>query len=271
MRAIFLWLAAGAMAYGQPVFEAASVKLSTPNAPMIGCKSDPGTWTCTGTALSRLIVMAWDLPVFMVKTPDWAGGVRVDISARIPPGTSKDDLLRMQQAMLTERFKLRFHYEPKEMPVSVLTVAKAGILKEAQPQMEHGTAPRPGQVDADGCPVLAPGMEGPSATTSGRIRWQKADASMEEIVKQLALLLGGPVVNETGLKKRYDISLCWYQDLPAEVRRMMEADGQSTSVGEGGPTVRQALQSQAGLKVESKKAPVKILVVDYAERVPVEN
>jgi len=276
MRPIVLLLAAN-LTGGAQTFEVASLKLASQNARGRMCKggpgtSDPGLWTCTNVPLGYLINSAYDLQPFQFRPPDYVNGINVDVSARVPPGTSKDAFRRMQQALLVERFRLQFHYEPKEMPVFEITVAKPGLMHESQPDAKPpAPLPKPGTVDRDGYPVLAPGQEGPMTTPEGRMRWRKTNASMTEIAKGLELLLGGPVVDSTGLSGKYDVTLSWYRELPIEVRRAMEAGGESPPPGEGGPTIRQALLSQLGLKVESKKAPVKVFVLDHADRAPAEN
>ena len=94
---------------------------------------------------------------------------------------------------------------------------------------------------------------------------------MEEITPIFALQVGGPVQDATGLKGRYDLSLTWYREIPPEEKARLEAMGETVAAGEGGPTFRQAVQDQLGLRLEVKKGMVPVMVIDRADKVPVAN
>jgi uncharacterized protein (TIGR03435 family) len=94
---------------------------------------------------------------------------------------------------------------------------------------------------------------------------------MEEITPIFALQLGGPVKDATGLKGRYDLSLSWYRETTTELKARLEAMGETVTTGEGGPTFRQAVKDQLGLKLEVKKGMVPVMLIDHADKVPVAN
>jgi len=173
----------------------------------------------------------------------------------VGPGTTKEQFRQMQQDLLVKRFHLQFHYVPKEMPVSELTVVKHGLLKES-------AAPAPEQRDF---------VPGPLSSLDGGVQWNVANVSMEEITPIFALQLGGPVRDATGLKGRYDLALTWYREIPPELKARLEAMGETVTAGEGGPTFKQALLDQLGLRLEVKKGMVPVMVIDHADKVPLAN
>src|SRR5690349_21860117 len=126
------WIAVLAMACAstagaQNSFEAASVKLSQQNS--AGCSggpgtTDPGMWRCGNVSLAALISLAYNLQRYQFQPLDWMFESRYDVVARPGPGTTKVQFRQMQQDLLVTRFHLKFHYEPKEMPVAEISVAK---------------------------------------------------------------------------------------------------------------------------------------------------
>src|ERR1022692_4294772 len=99
---------------------------------------------------------------------------RYDFVARVGPGTTKEQFRQMQQDLLVKRFHLQFHYEPKEMPVSEISVVKRGLLKES-------AAAAPEQRDF---------VQGPASSFDGSVHWNVTNVSMEEITPIFALQTG---------------------------------------------------------------------------------
>jgi uncharacterized protein (TIGR03435 family) len=176
---------------------------------------------------------------------------RFNIVAKIPNGADRRKFDSMQQKLLAERFGLRVHFEKKDMTVYELTVAKSGPrLKESQEPEKPEAAWR------------AP-AGGPPARTMARVS-RKGD-SMAQLADFLSNQLGQPVADSTGLTARYDYDLSF----------MMEpggcAAGPSTSESEFGASLMDAVRDQLGLKLEKKKGKSEVLIVDHAEKVPIEN
>jgi uncharacterized protein (TIGR03435 family) len=192
---------------------------------------------------------------------------RFNISGKIPEGTTKEQFRLMQQNLLTERFKMKFHHEMKELQVYDLVVAKNGpkinASEPAPPPKDPDAPPPPGPYkrDKDGFPIIPPDdhrrmlfdMNGPRAVQ------RFPDHSMEQFAAFLANSVARPVNDATGLKGKHDFTLKWVMDW-----------GRS-SAEESGPNIFEALQQQLGLKLESKKGTVDILVVDHIEKTPTEN
>ena len=251
-------MACASIACAQNSFEVASVKPAQENS--AGCSggpgtTDPGMWRCGSVSLANLISLAYNLQRYQFQPLDWMFDSRYDVVARVGPGTTKEQFRQMQQDLLVKRFHLQFHYEPKEMPVSEISVVKRGLLKES-------TAAAPEQRDF---------VQGPASSFDGSVHWNVTNVSMEEITPMFALQLGGPVKDATGLKGRYDLSLSWYREITTELKARLEAMGETVTIGEGGPTFRQAVKDQLGLKLEVKKGMVPVMLIDHADKVPVAN
>jgi uncharacterized protein (TIGR03435 family) len=252
-----LAMACASIACAQTSFEVASVKPAQEKS--AGCSggpgtTDPGMWRCGNVSLANLVSLAYDLQRYQFQPLDWMFDSRYDVVARVGPGTTKEQFRQMQQDLLVKRFHLQFHYQAKEIPVSELTGVKRGLLKEsAMPPEQRDFVP------------------GPMSFFDGSVHWNVTNASMEEITPIFALQMGGPVKDATGLKGRYDLSLSWYRDIPPELKSRLEAMGETVTTGEGGPTFRQAVQDQLGLKLEVKKGMVPVMLIDHADKVPVAN
>ena len=257
-RIAVLAIVCASIACAQTSFEVASVKPAQEKS--AGCSggpgtSDPGMWRCGNVSLANLISLAYALQRYQFQPLAWMSDSRYDVVARVGPGTTKEQFRQMQQDLLVKRFHFQFHYEAKEMPVSELTVAKRDLLKES-------AAPTPEQRDF---------VPGPTSSLDGSVHWNVTNVSMEEITPIFALQLGGPVKDATGLKGRYDLSLSWYREITTELKARLEAMGETVTTGEGGPTFRQAVKDQLGLKLEVKKGMVPVMLIDHADKVPVAN
>jgi uncharacterized protein (TIGR03435 family) len=225
--------------------------------------NDPGHWKGDNLSLSDLVTNAYNLKRYQLSALPWMGDARFDIQAKVPAGATRDDLKLMLQGMLEERFKLEVHREKKEMSGFELAAAKNGPkLKEADPpQPPPESPPAPGgppKIGPDGYPVLTGGTT--MAMMNGRARWQNSQCTAEAIATMLAGQTGRPVTDASGLKGKYNVSLFWASDS----RTGAEAD-------DPGPSIYTAIQEQLGLKLESKKVTVEMLVVDKAEKSPTEN
>jgi uncharacterized protein (TIGR03435 family) len=267
-------LAVSVTAHAQtPQFEVASIKPSPPDRHNgRGMTGGPGTkdsglFICDNVRLVDLVIVAYDLPGYRLSGPDWMNTARFDISAKIPEGTTREQFKMMQQNLLAERFKMKFHHEQREVPGYDLVVAKNGPkMKEAEPPPpEDPDAPKPAtappsrKVDKDGFPILTPGRQWNAAMDGQRWTQRITDASMEHFVGYLGNMLGQPVRDATGLKGKYDFILRWFDD-----------HGRP-STDDSGPNIFEALQAQLGLKLESKKTMVDTLVIDHIEKAPTEN
>jgi len=275
LSTILMFFASGA-AYGQaadvrPEFEVASIKPSAPIDYARGMRvmanggpgtPDPGRFTTENLTLYNLLTLAYGTERYQITAPDWTQSSRFDISAKVPEGTTREQLLLMLQRLL----KLAVHHEQKEMQAYELTVGKSGPkLRESAD--EPASAPDPSArpespkaaLDKDGFPATPPGNAPFMRMMNGRARWRLAKTSMDEFAKSLAGPVGGPVSDATGLEGKYDFTVSWVS-APAGV-----------IPDDAGPTIFGAIQEQLGLKLTPKKVMVDMLVVDHMEKAPTEN
>jgi uncharacterized protein (TIGR03435 family) len=225
---------------------------------------DPGLFTCHNWSASDLVSTAFDLARYELSAPDWMESARFDMSAKIPEGTTKEQFSRMLQNFLVERFKLTYHREKKEVQGYSLVVIKNGPkFKESVPTPlpedsdRPATKPSPMKRGEDGYPILPAGRDSTMAVMYGYATQRFGDATMEHLAMHLGFQLHAPVLDATGLKGKYDFSLRWIMD------RMTEDTG--------GPNLFRALQEQLGLKLDSTKVPINVLIVDHFEKTPTEN
>jgi uncharacterized protein (TIGR03435 family) len=268
----FLTVAGGQTPLAPPQFEVAAIKPSPPDSMSFemsggpGTK-DPGLFRCENVDLTSLVTMAFDVPRYRFSGPDWMRSTRFNISAKIPDGTTKEQFALMQQNLLTERFKMTFHREKKEMQGYDLVVAKNGpkIKESAQTpppaELDSPKSPPAGpyKIGTDGFPILPPGREWRTGIAGRRLVQRFTDATMERVAALLASSLARPINDATDLKGKYDFTVKWIMDWGPP------------SPDDSGPDIFQALQEQLGLKLEPKKVMVDLLVVDHIEKTPTEN
>lgn len=260
--AILILIACGA-GWSQPVeprlqFEVASVKPAPPPEQRSGGRGaprstggprtpDPSLFICDSCTLSELVISAFNIQPYRLSAPSWMESERFTVNARVPVGTTVEQLRLMQQNLLAERFKLTYHHEEKEMPRWELVVAKGGPKLKASVGELAGTDAR---------------EPGATVTPDGRVSAQYIDQSMTELAAILSKQVHMPVTDITGLMGKFDFTLTW----------AMDRGGPSpASDADCGPTIFNALQTQLGLKLQQKKGPVDRLVIDHAERVPTGN
>jgi uncharacterized protein (TIGR03435 family) len=231
--------------------------------------------------LSLVIWGAFGFQAFQFSAHDPCCLARFDFDVRVPDGASKDQFARMLQNLLRERFKLAFHYQPKEMAVYELTVGSKGLkMKESSPSApslsdEPWWAPsHVYTIDQDGYPVFAAGRGG-LAGSADHYRWTAFNVSIQDIAKTLSDQLGRPVDDATGLKGEYDVDLKWTIDSDFLLSERAKAEIREL-VGElpdnaPGPTLVRAVQDQLGLRLNSKKGSGEIVVIDHIEKAPTPN
>jgi bla regulator protein blaR1 len=274
---------------GKMAFEVASIKQSKPgtffppNFPL-----DPGdAYAPTGGRFSadfrvaNYITFAYKLWLtqeqiqsMLAPLPKWVATDAFDIHARAPiDNPTKDQMRLMMQSLLADRFQLAIHFETQVVPVLALSIVKPGKLG---PKLRPHAEGPPCDVVTDSA---APGSQGGSADVFPArcyvTVWDMKPNSMPRVGSRnttMALLasalpgvgnLGRPVVDQTGLSGRFDFMIEWVPDSKGPAVPNVPPDLE-------GPTFLQALHEQLGLKLESTKVPIQVLVVDHVER-PSEN
>jgi bla regulator protein BlaR1 len=229
-----------------PKFEVASIKPSDPAVQGFRIQTEPGgRFIATGVTVKFLIQQAYGIRDFQIAGgPGWIDTLRYDFNAKADEESLKEpnaNSLRLRD-LLADRFQLRFKRETREMPIYHLVVAKGG------PKMKESTV----------------GEDGRNMRT-GRDRMLVQGINMSMLAVQLSQNLGRTVLNQTELTKTYDFSLQW----TPEGQPLGPKDNE-TAPPPDGPTLFTALQEQLGLKLESTKGPVEVLVIERVEK-PTEN
>jgi bla regulator protein blaR1 len=227
-----------------PKFEVASIKPADPNLPGFGIRTAPGgRYIATGVTVKFLIAQAYGVMEFQVSGgPGWIANERYEINAKQESGLENKpgQMALLLQGLLADRFQLKLTHETKELPIYALVVAKGGSkLKENT--VEGGMSMGPRMITVKGMGIGS-------------------------FTKQLSQQLGRPVLDRTGLTSRYDFKLEWTPDSAPT----FEAKEGAPAVDSTAPSLFTALQEQLGLKLESTRGPVEILVIDHAEK-PSEN
>jgi uncharacterized protein (TIGR03435 family) len=225
-----------------PVFDAATVKMGGPVVNgLININTGKianGLVTLANATLSDCLKFAYSLTTDeQIAGPDWINQkmVRFEVTGKAPPDTPDDQLMLMLQTLLKERFQIAMHTEPREMTHYELVIGKNG------PKLRESTV---GQAEGFGTARL-------DGIKSNRM-------TMNKLASLLSRMTRMPVIDETGLTGYYQFDLKY-----ADERQAVE--------NQVGPSVFTAVQEQLGLKLESKKSPVGVLVIDHAEKVPLEN
>ncbi len=254
----------------QVVFEVATVKHGRPGDYSAGGSGGPGThdpttYSVENYPLSSLLEIAYGIASYQLSGPSWLIEERFTVTAKLPAGTTKEQLALMMRNLLMERFQLAAHFETREVAGYQLVVARGGPKLSASPGDPAQTDPaKPDAefkwaVDKEGYPELPPGRKYAMAMGYGRARWRFADESMQEFTATLGDWMHNPIINGTGLPGKYDFVMSWY------------TEAQPNAAADSGPSIFAAVQEQLGLKLESQKIPVKTVVIDHIERMPSEN
>jgi uncharacterized protein (TIGR03435 family) len=223
---------------------------------------DPDRITYERQRLIRFLSAAYGFAFDQISGPEWMGTNLYTVAAKVPPGTTKEQLKVMWQNLLVERFHLKTHIIQKDFPVYELTVAKGGPRFHEEP----------------GFPVPRPGEKWAFRPAPRDIRLTFRDYSMADFATRIGWPLGtiatsggltlGRVMNKTGLEGSYSFTLEFAGSWgPGSAFLRPLPDGQPDPVS----NLFDALRQQLGLRLDEGKARLDVLVVDHADKVPTEN
>ena len=246
-----------------PVFDVAAIHQNNSDLSVRSHRShiysspNDGNFRTINVSMKTLLEFAYAIPsTRILGGPSWLNSIYFDIDAKadssvdgqmqnLSSDAGKLEKQRMVQALLADRFKLDTHLETRELPIYVLAAAKSG----------------PKFLDSQAGGTTINGGH-------GHIQVEGGDNTVALLAEQLAEALGRPVVDKTGIQGRYKLALEWTPD-----DRTAPPGGDSASgspAPDSGPSIFTALEEQLGLKLESQKGPVQVLVVDHVE-LPTEN
>jgi bla regulator protein blaR1 len=255
--------AADSAATKVPEFAVASIKPDKSGTNMVRVMFGPDGFSATNVPLKLLIREALDVNDDQIsEEPAWTSSSRFDIDAKVDgadvPALKKltfDQRRQMLRSLLVDRFGLKTHEETKELPVYALVVAKGGPkLKEAKAPDANASGPRGPRMMFD---------------ASGQLTGQSVP--MADVARILSQQIGRTVIDKTGLTGSYDFSL----QLPPRSGPMAmapapgngpPAGGEDGGDDSSGPSIFTAVQEQLGLKLESQKAPLPLIVIDHIEQ-----
>lgn len=244
LLAAFGMMAIVLTAAAPPAFEVASIRPADPGEAGPGdiprnMDSSPGHFIMRNVPLRFCLEWAYDLKDYEVSGPDWIKAEnRYDIVANAAGPASDNEMRLMLQTLLTERFQMKLHRETRNLDIYALLPGKgAQKVKEATADEETSLGPGP----------------------NGAAKFTKQPIS--RLTFLLTRRMDRPAIDMTGLKGLYDFTLdlsgLGFNGNPPE----------DTSA----PSIFTTVQENLGLRLEAQKAPIEILVIDHAEKVPTAN
>jgi uncharacterized protein (TIGR03435 family) len=255
----------------RPQFEVASMKPSGGGPGRMFGGRGPGMFNTENMPVKGLITQAYGVKGFQISGgPSWIDSDGYTITAKMSgegaPKERFEKVMLMLQVLLEDRFQLRFHRATKEMPIYGLTVAKSGKLPPADcvpfDEKNRPAPPAPGQPPIRFCGNIRGGRSGPNSTMDA---WGITTA---DLIRWLSDVTGRTIVDKTGFTGTFDVKLEYLPEMAQNAKPM--GDGLPAAVENAAPSVFTALQERLGLKLESERGPVEILVIDRIER-PTEN
>lgn len=219
-------------AAAQPAFEVASIKPSSADGSHSGTHSNNGRISMDNLSIKQLILTAYNIQNHQYSGPAWLDDERYNIEAKADTKVDQKEMQAMMQTMLADRFKLKVHHESKQVAGYALILAKGGLKLK---------------------PVEGEG----SSMNTNNTRLAATHVDMPRIARYVSGLLGQPVVDETGIKDSFSFEM--------EFARPGREDKSETL-----PTIFTALNEVLGLKLETRKVPIDVIIVDHCER-PTDN
>jgi len=244
-----------------PAFEVASIKPDKSGTQMIMFRLTPDGINVTNTPLKMLVQQAYGVEENQViGLPNGLSSERYDVEAKVDSSevAKLHDLdphqrTRMLQPVLAERFQLKVHRETRNLPVYELVLAKGG----------------PKFHEAKSGDTYPNGIKGPDGHSGPGLMWLQDGrltcqaVGMTELTRILSQRLGHNVLDKTGLTGKYDLAMEWPpEDRPGP---MSEGGEGGNAAESSGPSIFTVIQEQLGLKLESHKTAVEVLVIDHVE------
>ena len=223
-----------------PRFDAASIKRNTSGSGNSGGSTTPNQIRATNVTLSWLLLRAYGLQDYqVVGAPAWTRTERYDVMARVEQAEPKqfDAMLRN---LLADRFQLVARNETREMPVYALVVARPGQLGPRLTKTAMTDCTKTGQF---------------CGTNSSNTVMRSVAETMRRLAAQVSPLAGRTVIDQTGLDGGYDFELTWTSDAQRPPRP-----------NDDGPSIFTALQEQLGLRLDARRGPVDVLVIERVEQ-----
>lgn len=266
-------------------FEVASIRPFDPNVPgqAVGLHFDGALVRGAGLSLRDYLATAYRFKATLISGPDWTLTERFNISATLPEGGSRAQVPEMLQALLADRFHVKLHKDKKELPIFALVIAKDGLkMKElppdpdADPEKDEPTGlANVGTIAAAGNGASITYARGASLADN-RIEVRKLPLWV--VCRTLERYSDRQIVDMTGLTGSYnftiDVTPEDYQAMTlrsAVVRGFTLPPDAQKFLDSTTPFALSGALQQVGLKLEARKAPLDVLVIDDALKTPTAN
>ena len=209
--------------------------------------TNPGTLTMRNVNLTMIVAWAYDVQRPQISGPAWINSQRYDIVAKAAGPAPERELRRMLQTLLTERFKLETHRESRQMDVYAILLPKSGHKMTPSKAEESHARQDPARGNI---------VEG---------------AAVSELATEMSRETEVPIVDMTGLSGRFDFTFN-VQKYVAALRDRVQTERRPIGDNEANLLIMQdALAGELGLKLEPRKTAVDVIVIDKAEKAPVQN
>ncbi len=282
-------LVAGAALFAQDLeFEVASIRPTGPIVPgstqqvSAGIHIDGSQFRASFLSLKEIMAIGYKMRIYQIEAPDWVGSERYEINAKMPTleagrTMKEDEFSPMVRKLVEERFQIKSHRMQKDFPIYALVQMKVGIKATADeldaPDKEGVTVGGTGGANGT---TMSLGRGATMSVGGNRIEAKKI--SMLILAETMARFMDKPVQDQTGLTKTYDVAIdLTPEDFQALMIRAAVASGvtlppQALALMDkaSGDSLHEAL-AKLGLKLEPKKVPMDMLIVDSINRTPTEN
>src|SRR5262245_43458568 len=271
--AFILGSSLGAQTPPTAAFEVATVKPNKSGDGRVMLGMQPGgRFNATNVPARMLLRQAFNVQEFqIVGGPDWLGSDRFDVVAKAPEGEFNADTMRpMLQSLLVERFKMMFHRESRDMPIYALMKARGD--GKLGPNLSASAVDCAGRGRRGGGPPPAPPQPGQKLDCGFMIgpgRMNVGGMPMGQLAQALSPMVGRIVLDKTELTGNYDFELSFSLEglgsaFPGGGTPLI--NGAPPPIDPNMPTIFTALQEQLGLKLDSQRGPVDVVVIDRVEQ-----
>ena len=262
-------------------FEVASVRpfsIAQDGPITLGATIDRAQVRLVGLTMRDLLGMAYRVKPFQLNGPDWIGTERYFINAKLPSGVSAEKLPEMVRALLNDRFGLRIHRDKKEMPVYALLVGKPPLKLTERVVDPNAPPPETVQVTGTGSAQgIAVNMGNGSSYTFAGGKFSAKKFNSSDIAAVLERFTERPMVDLTELKGTYDFE---FVVTPEETQTLMiraaiaagvQLPPQALQLADNGGNPLEGAVEQLGLKLDSRRMPIEIIIIDQIQKTPTDN
>ena len=237
-----------------PAFDVVAIRRATSGIFPVGPEARPGgTFIATNASVERVIRFAYNLPDYQIAGgPAWMRDDPFDIEAKAGRAVPAEEVRRMVQALLADRFRLVVRREQREMPIYTLVVARAD--RRLGSNLRQSPA-------GCGSPNGPKETREERRTANGGVATRRTCARMATLLSIFSSALQSPVRDQTGLTGLWDIELSF----TGESRRSADPATVARDPNDA-PALFTAVEEQLGLKLEAARGPVEVLVIDSVER-----